>query len=108
MAKKAKILLVDDDADFVESTKTVLESKPYEVIVADDGDEAGDLSTARDVREKRAQGGLYGGPIRASVRHVGSLDGPAVHQQTPSRHGSASVRQTARRQSDPDPHALAN
>jgi two-component system alkaline phosphatase synthesis response regulator PhoP len=39
MEKKAKILLVDDDPDFVESTKTVLESKPYEVIVAQNGDE---------------------------------------------------------------------
>jgi two-component system alkaline phosphatase synthesis response regulator PhoP len=39
MAKKAKILLIDDDLDFVESTKTVLESKPYEVVVAHDGDE---------------------------------------------------------------------
>ena len=38
MDRKAKILLVDDDADFVESTKIVLESKPYEVIVAVDGD----------------------------------------------------------------------
>jgi len=38
MEKKAKILLIDDDADFVESTKTILESKPYEVIVAYDGD----------------------------------------------------------------------
>ena len=38
MAKKAKILLIDDDIDFVDSTKTVLESKPYEVIVAYDGD----------------------------------------------------------------------
>ncbi len=37
--KKAKILLVDDDADFVESTKIILESKPYEVIVAREGDE---------------------------------------------------------------------
>jgi CheY-like chemotaxis protein len=37
--RKAKVLLVDDDADFVESTKTVLESKPYEVIVAVNGDE---------------------------------------------------------------------
>jgi CheY-like chemotaxis protein len=37
--RKAKILLVDDDADFVESTKTVLESKPYKVIVAVNGDE---------------------------------------------------------------------
>ncbi len=39
MEKKAKILLVDDDVDFVEATKTVLESKPYEVIVAHEGDE---------------------------------------------------------------------
>jgi len=38
MEKKAKILLIDDDADFVESTKIVLESKPYEVIVAYEGD----------------------------------------------------------------------
>ncbi len=37
--KKAKILLVDDDVDFVESTKTILESKPYEVIVAHEGNE---------------------------------------------------------------------
>jgi len=28
MVKKARILLVDDDADFVDSTRTVLESKP--------------------------------------------------------------------------------
>jgi two-component system alkaline phosphatase synthesis response regulator PhoP len=39
MEKRAKILLVDDDADFVESTRTVLESKPYDVIVAKNGDE---------------------------------------------------------------------
>jgi len=39
MEKKAKILLVDDDLDFIESTKTILESKPYEVIVAHEGDE---------------------------------------------------------------------
>jgi two-component system alkaline phosphatase synthesis response regulator PhoP len=39
MEKRAKILLVDDDADFVESTRTVLESKPYDVIVASNGDE---------------------------------------------------------------------
>ncbi len=33
-----KVLLVDDDKDFVESTKAVLEEK-YEVVVAYDGDE---------------------------------------------------------------------
>ncbi len=48
MERKAKILLVDDDADFVESTKTVLESKPYEVIVAVNGDEG-----LRMAREKK-------------------------------------------------------
>ena len=46
MERKAKILLVDDDADFVESTKTILESKPYEVVVAVNGDEA--LRKARE------------------------------------------------------------
>ncbi len=46
MEKKAKILLVDDDSDFVESTKMVLESKPYEVIVARDGEEG--LRKARE------------------------------------------------------------
>jgi two-component system alkaline phosphatase synthesis response regulator PhoP len=44
--RKAKILLVDDDADFVDSTRTVLESKPYEVIVAVNGDEC--LRKARE------------------------------------------------------------
>ena len=39
MEKKAKILLVDDDIDFVESTRTVLESSSYEVIVAFEGNE---------------------------------------------------------------------
>ena len=46
MEKKAKILLVDDDIDFVEATKTVLESKPYEVIVAHEGEEG--LRKARE------------------------------------------------------------
>ena len=46
MEKKAKILLVDDDIDFVESTKIILESKPYEVIVAYEGDEG--LQKARE------------------------------------------------------------
>jgi len=46
MGRTAKILLVDDDIDFVEATKTVLESKPYEVIVAHEGDEG--LRKARE------------------------------------------------------------
>jgi len=37
--KPARILLVDDDADFVTSTRMVLESKNYDIIVADNGDE---------------------------------------------------------------------
>ncbi|HEX75467.1 MAG TPA: response regulator [Dehalococcoidia bacterium] len=45
MREKAKILLVDDDQDFVEATRLVLESKPYEVIIAYDGDEG--LAKAR-------------------------------------------------------------
>jgi two-component system alkaline phosphatase synthesis response regulator PhoP len=45
MTTKTKILLVDDDQDFVEATKMVLESKPYEVIVAYNGDEG--LAMAR-------------------------------------------------------------
>ncbi|HET6477493.1 MAG TPA: response regulator [Dehalococcoidales bacterium] len=39
MTKIARILLIDDDPDFVEATRTVLESKPYEVIVSYDGDD---------------------------------------------------------------------
>jgi len=46
MEKKAKILLIDDDVDFVEATKIILESKPYEVIVAYDGDKG--LQKARE------------------------------------------------------------
>ncbi len=46
MADKAKILIVDDDIDFVDSTKTILESKPYEVIVAHEGEEG--LKKARE------------------------------------------------------------
>jgi CheY-like chemotaxis protein len=46
MTDKAKILIVDDDIDFVESTKTILESKPYEVIVAHEGEEG--LKKARE------------------------------------------------------------
>lgn len=39
MPEPAKILLVDDDEDFVAITRTVLESESYEVLVARDGDE---------------------------------------------------------------------
>ena len=38
MERQAKILIVDDDADFVEATKAVLESK-YQVITAYNGNE---------------------------------------------------------------------
>jgi len=40
MGAEAKVLLVDDDPDFVEATKAILETKPFEVIVAYDGKEA--------------------------------------------------------------------
>ncbi len=37
--RKRKILLIDDDPDFVEATVKVLKSQPYEVIVASNGKE---------------------------------------------------------------------
>jgi len=37
--EKKKILLVDDDVDFAEATKLILESKSYDVAVAYDGQE---------------------------------------------------------------------
>ncbi|MHB1296349.1 MAG: response regulator transcription factor [Anaerolineae bacterium] len=43
----AKILVVDDDPDFVEATRLVLEPEGYEVISAGDGDEG--------LRQVRAQ-----------------------------------------------------
>ncbi len=46
MAKRARILVVDDDTVFVETTKAVLESKDYHVITAFDGDEG--LQKVRD------------------------------------------------------------
>jgi len=39
MDDKKKIMLVDDDPDFVDAVKTVLESADYEVNVAYDGEE---------------------------------------------------------------------
>ena len=46
MTENPKILLIDDDVDFVEATKIVLESKPYEVIVAYNGNDG--LRKARE------------------------------------------------------------
>ncbi len=46
MERKPKILLVDDDADFVQTTSKVLKSKPYQVIVAYNGEEG--LRKARE------------------------------------------------------------
>jgi len=46
VAKRARILVVDDDTVFVETTKAVLESKDYHVITAFDGDEG--LQKVRD------------------------------------------------------------
>lgn len=45
MTKQTKILLVDDDVDFVEATKMLLETK-YNVVVAYEGD--GGLKKARE------------------------------------------------------------
>ena len=38
MEKQAKVLIIDDDPDFVESVKAVLESQ-YKVVMASDGEE---------------------------------------------------------------------
>jgi len=46
LEKQAKVLLIDDDPDFVEATKIVLESRPFQVIIALDGDEG--LTKARE------------------------------------------------------------
>jgi len=45
MKRKARILLIDDDIDFIDGMKVILGSKPYEVIVAHNGDEG--LNKAR-------------------------------------------------------------
>jgi two-component system, OmpR family, alkaline phosphatase synthesis response regulator PhoP len=37
MNKKPKILLVDDDFDFLEATRMILQSKPWDVITAKNG-----------------------------------------------------------------------
>ncbi len=39
MAKNYKILLVDDDPDFVKITSRILQSKAYQVVSAGDGDQ---------------------------------------------------------------------
>lgn len=39
MERKPKILIVDDDIDFVEYAKTILESKSYITIIAREGEE---------------------------------------------------------------------
>jgi len=44
----AKILVVDDDPDFVEATRMVLEPAGYEVITAADGDEGLERSRSED------------------------------------------------------------
>jgi len=39
MNKQAKILLVDDDPDFVETTVRVLKTTPYQIMTASNGEE---------------------------------------------------------------------
>ncbi|OGO03392.1 MAG: hypothetical protein A2Y72_02050 [Chloroflexi bacterium RBG_13_53_26] len=48
MSRQARILIVDDDPVFVNSTRTVLESKHYQVSAASDGDEG--LRKVKEVR----------------------------------------------------------
>jgi len=46
MSKLPTILVIDDDPDFVRATRLVLESAPYRVITADNGDDG--LQKARE------------------------------------------------------------
>lgn len=46
MERESKILLIDDDIDFVDATKTVLESQNYQISVAYNGDKG--LEKARN------------------------------------------------------------
>ena len=39
MTRQLKVLIIDDDIDFVNATKTVLESQNYQISVAYNGDE---------------------------------------------------------------------
>jgi len=48
MERKPKILLVDDDADFVQATSRVLKTKPFQIIVAYNGEEG-----IRKIREEK-------------------------------------------------------
>ena len=48
MAERYKVLLVDDDVDFVEATKIVLESNDYEVVAAFNGKEG--LEKAKETK----------------------------------------------------------
>lgn len=48
MSPRPKVLLVDDDPDYVEATKAILEMKPYEVIVAYDGKEGLDKARSQN------------------------------------------------------------
>ncbi|MBM4461839.1 MAG: response regulator [Chloroflexi bacterium] len=48
MDRKPKILLIDDDIDFVQATSKVLESKSWEILVAFNGEEG--LQKARKER----------------------------------------------------------
>lgn len=74
-----KILIVDDDPDFVEATRIVLESAHYEVISAADGDEG-----LRQVREAKPD------LVILDVIMDTVLDGLNVSQQMaddPDQHG---------------------
>lgn len=48
MSKLPTILIIDDDPDFVQATRMVLESVPYRVITANNGDDG--LQKAREER----------------------------------------------------------
>lgn len=72
MRELQKILIIDDDPDFVEATRIVLESKPYKIIVASDTEEGfrklekekPDLVLLDVMMERKAAGFLLSRKIR--------------------------------------------
>ena len=72
-----KILLIDDDNDFAEATKVILESKKYEVILADNTNEGlslletenPDLLILDVMMENKAAGFIISRQLRKNPKH---------------------------------------
>lgn len=98
MAAKGKILIVDDDPDFVKTTKMILLSDGYEVVVANDGKQGlakikenkPDLVVLDIMMESLFEGFSFLGSLRTSpefedVRTVPVIMASSVRADTGSR-----------------------